>query len=58
MLMGVTILTVIRFILQASMNMSEDLMAYSVSEIKILAKSPKVAREGEKRNTKRVYNKT
>lgn len=39
MLMGVTILTVVRFILQASMNMSEDLMAYSVSEIKILAKS-------------------
>lgn len=39
MLMGVTILTVIRFILQVSMKMSEDLMAYSISEIKILAKS-------------------
>ncbi len=39
MLIGVTILTVIRLVLQASMKMSEDFIAYSISEMKILVKS-------------------
>ena len=39
MLIGITLLTIGRLILQASLKMSEDFISYSISEMKILAKS-------------------
>ncbi len=39
MLIGITILTICRFILQVTLKMSEDIISYSISEMKILAKS-------------------